>query len=139
MSDRYGLSRVSLLNHSGLTPDARMTAAEMVQLLDIAAQEMAVRSILKGYPLAAARGRKDRMPGVEVRAKTGTLNFTRGLAGYLDGQGGKRLAFAYFASNLKARAAAKSGDAPRGASGWRRRAINLEADLLRHWSRVHLS
>jgi len=68
-----------------------------------------------------------------VRAKTGTLDFARGLAGYAVTPSGRRLAFAYFANDLDRRAAAPGPGRPAGARGWRNRAVRLERALLRGW------
>lgn len=135
LGQRYGLSDTRLENHSGLTTESRTTAAEMVALLHLAAREGPFGGMLKQVPLSAEEGKKAAMPGVEVRAKTGTLNFARGLAGYLTVDG-RRLAFAYFASDLSRRQ--PGGDErPAGAASWRRRALLLEAALLRHWARSY--
>ncbi|MEO0388177.1 MAG: D-alanyl-D-alanine carboxypeptidase/D-alanyl-D-alanine-endopeptidase, partial [Pseudomonadota bacterium] len=99
---RFGLRQAALLNHSGLTDKTRMTAGEMVQLLDIAAMGTGLDQLMKTVPLTEAERSKTPLPGVTVRAKTGTLYFTRGLAGYID-RGGRRLAFAIFAADLNAR------------------------------------
>ncbi len=136
---RYGLHRATFVNHSGLTDQTRMTAEEMVQVLDIAAAGP-LPDLLKDIAVNTAPGSKTRMEGLRVRAKTGTLNFTRGLAGYMDGAGGRRLAFSIFTSDLEARAAirAGAGEVPRGAVSWRNAARRQEMALLRTWSRAYL-
>ena len=66
---------------------------------------------------------------LDVVAKTGTINFVRGLAGYIATPGGRRMAFAIF-----------SNDLPRRASGpqrvnkrWMGRAKGFERALIRNW------
>ncbi len=136
---RYGLSRARFVNHSGLSDKSRMTAAEMVQALDIAAQSGPLPTLLKDIPLVNRQGKKAPIPGVSVVAKTGTLNFTRALAGYISGSGGK-LAFAIFAADLDARSGISRSqqEAPRGAGSWTGRAKRQEQELLRRWATRHL-
>ena len=71
-----------------------------------------------------------------MAAKTGTLDFARGLAGYARAASGRRLVFAYFANDLERRAETRGmGRRPPGARGWRNRAQALERALLRSWTR----
>ncbi|QHQ35474.1 D-alanyl-D-alanine carboxypeptidase/D-alanyl-D-alanine endopeptidase [Algicella marina] len=137
LRERFGVHRADFLNHSGLTDRTRMTAAEMVQVLDIAAAGP-LPGLLKETAVSVAPGSRERLPGVRVFAKTGTLNFTRGLAGYLEGSNGRRLAFAIFTADLAARAGAVEGEVPRGAKSWRNRALRQEMDLLRTWAQTYL-
>jgi D-alanyl-D-alanine carboxypeptidase/D-alanyl-D-alanine-endopeptidase (penicillin-binding protein 4) len=66
-----------------------------------------------------------------VLAKTGTIDFARGLAGYIVLPTGRRLAFAWFANDLDRRVAGRSQQAARA---WRNRATALERELLRSWA-----
>ncbi len=126
----YGIRKAKLTNHSGLTDVSRMTADEMVQVLDIADQDRLLRPLLRNHVLKDSGGRKITLPGVSVAAKTGTLNYTRGLAGYLDvGKG--RYGFAIFSADLKARA----GQASIGSKTWLGMARRQEQVLLQSWAR----
>ena len=70
-------------------------------------------------------------------AKTGTLFFACGLAGYMTG--GRRLAFAIFAADPGLRAAIRPEERarPRGATAWARRARAQEQALLRRWAALY--
>ncbi len=132
---RFGLGRAVFRNHSGLTDETRISAAEMVQLLDHAAGG-ALPALMKPVAVVDDAGRE--LQGVKAVAKTGTLNFTRGLAGYLDGANGRRMGFAIFASDLAARARANlSSEQPRGARTFRNRAQTQERALLRRWAQMY--
>ena len=73
---------------------------------------------------------------VEVRAKTGTLNFVRGLSGIIHGRQGKKLAFAIFSADLPARARIDNTVArPPGTKTFNKRAVGLEQALLAEWIR----
>ena len=74
--------------------------------------------------------------GYRVIAKTGTLNFARGLAGYLEGRDGRRHAFAIFSADMDARARAGSAENPPGARGWLGRARAQERALLERWAKL---
>ncbi|PJA59382.1 MAG: D-alanyl-D-alanine carboxypeptidase/D-alanyl-D-alanine-endopeptidase [Rhodobacterales bacterium CG_4_9_14_3_um_filter_71_31] len=127
----------SLRNHSGLSADARVTPRRMAQVLAAAARggDAALFHLLRDHAIDDADARAPK--GATVRAKTGTLDFARGLAGYAVTPSGRRLAFAYFANDLDRRAAtlAASGRAgrPAGARAWRNKAVRLERALLRGW------
>ncbi|MHA3916226.1 D-alanyl-D-alanine carboxypeptidase/D-alanyl-D-alanine endopeptidase [Halovulum sp. GXIMD14793] len=126
----YGLRKAKLVNHSGLSEDSRMTADEMVQVLDIADQKGVLRPLLRNHVLKDANGQKVALPGVSVAAKTGTMNYMRGLGGYLN-VGPKRYAFAIFAADL----AARSGRASMGGGKWLRLARGQEQVLLQSWAK----
>ncbi|MEL6978347.1 MAG: D-alanyl-D-alanine carboxypeptidase/D-alanyl-D-alanine-endopeptidase [Pseudomonadota bacterium] len=128
-------------NHSGLSVESRLTPRAMAAILIEAARNKesfdAFFELLPRYRLRGAP------KGVVVRAKTGTVYYGRGLAGYLQCPSGRRLAFAYLHSDIEGRAAfdAKydpaSGGRPRGAGGWLARARDIEKKLLIRWSKAH--
>ena len=128
------LGRARLVNHSGLTARSAMTAGEMVRLLT-AAQGEGLAGMLRERPLRDVRGDLAPIQGVRVLAKTGTLNFVSALAGYVEGPGPRRLAFAIFAADLGARERIRPEERadPPGARAWARRARAQEQALLRRW------
>ena len=66
---------------------------------------------------------------LDVVAKTGTMNFVRGLAGYIATPRGRKLAFAIFSNDLARRSAGVQGVQ----KGWMARARNFERELIRLW------
>jgi D-alanyl-D-alanine carboxypeptidase/D-alanyl-D-alanine-endopeptidase (penicillin-binding protein 4) len=134
---RFGLVRSDLVNHSGLSERSSSTAAEIVRVL-AAAESAGLPALLRERPVVDAAG--DPVPGLaaRVRAKTGTLHWVRGYAGYLDGRSG-RYAFAILAADPAARSAVDpdSVEPPPGARDWGRRARNQEAALLRRWAALY--
>jgi serine-type D-Ala-D-Ala carboxypeptidase/endopeptidase (penicillin-binding protein 4) len=133
---RYGIRRAHLVNHSGLTTRSTLTARETLRILT--AERETLEPLLQERPILDARGNPLRGPGGTVRAKTGTMHYLRGLAGYLDA-GGRRLAFAIYAADLDARAGLgpASVEPPPGARDWLARARGQENALLRRWAAVH--
>lgn len=126
-----------LANHSGLSLISRLSPRRMAELLRAAAarpqtrgyEELHLPGMVAGLLRPHHIGDDGAVvpEGVVVRAKTGTMNFIRGLAGYVRTAGGRRLAFAYFANDLSARGGS-------GARSWLGRAKGLERALLRSWA-----
>lgn len=138
LKSTHGLGRARFLNHSGLTDETRISAAEMVQVLDIAAGGQ-LPDLLREIPLADENGKRLPESAGRVLAKTGTLNFARGLAGYINGRNGRRLAFAIFSADLAKRAdlESKTAESPRGGKRWTGVARAQEMALLRRWSELY--
>ncbi|MCC5973989.1 MAG: D-alanyl-D-alanine carboxypeptidase [Rubellimicrobium sp.] len=130
----------SFVDHSGLGDASRIAPGQMVAGLLAAAtgdaRLRALRAILRDIPMIDANGERLASPPGRVLAKTGTLNFVSGLAGYLQPNSGPELAFAIFAADLDRRAVAlASGDeVPQGARDWNQRARRLQHQMLRHWA-----
>jgi D-alanyl-D-alanine carboxypeptidase/D-alanyl-D-alanine-endopeptidase (penicillin-binding protein 4) len=136
------------VNHSGLSAASRISPERMMALL-IGAHRNAtlgpqLKSLLRDYPVPPpeaatpgakpAPGPKKAGPQAVILAKTGTLNFTRGLAGYITTPSGRELVFAYFANDLARRQAGLDDEAPDpGARAWRNAAITQERALLARW------
>jgi D-alanyl-D-alanine carboxypeptidase/D-alanyl-D-alanine-endopeptidase (penicillin-binding protein 4) len=137
-------------NHSGLSAQSRMTPAQAVAMLrhadgrSYATPGGGRRDFLSLLPAsgeAGALGGRLAEPdtALAVWAKTGTMHYASGLAGYLLTGDGRRLAFSIFVSDLAARAAydpraaARPEAAVRALSDWRRRAKALEEALVRNW------
>jgi D-alanyl-D-alanine carboxypeptidase/D-alanyl-D-alanine-endopeptidase (penicillin-binding protein 4) len=82
----------------------------------------AKRKVIKDHP-------------IKVNAKTGTLNFVSGLAGYLTGPDGTEMAFAIFAADESIRATLTRAERERPAGGvsWNRRAKKMQQQLIERW------
>ncbi len=130
--DRFGLETAAFVNHSGLSDRTRLSAAEMVSLL-VQAQGLGLPELLRARPILDV-GRKPVPAAPEVVAKTGTMDFVSGLAGYMNGR--RDLVFAIFAADPARRAAIRpwERDNPPGASAWAARARAQEQALLRRWA-----
>jgi D-alanyl-D-alanine carboxypeptidase/D-alanyl-D-alanine-endopeptidase (penicillin-binding protein 4) len=131
LAERAGTRRVEFDDHSGLNGTSRITASDMVRILTASGAEAQLRPILREIVV----GERARVP---VRAKTGTLNFVSGLAGYLDA-GGRSLAFAIFAADVaqRERLTLAQRERPEGGRAWARRARRLQFDLVERWAAVH--
>jgi D-alanyl-D-alanine carboxypeptidase/D-alanyl-D-alanine-endopeptidase (penicillin-binding protein 4) len=122
------------VDHSGLGGDSRIASEEMVKLLR-AARSTALPDLLREKGLYDAEGREDKNNPVRVRAKTGTLNFVSGLAGYITPPSGPELTFAIFSADVKRRDRLPKAqrENPDGGKSWTRRARNMQAALIREW------
>ncbi len=126
---------LSLENHSGLSSQSRATPRQMVAMLE---EATGLSGDADFHDLLHQKGWK----GVKASAyaKTGTMAYVRGLAGYIDTVAGHRLAFAIFFNDSGKRAALDATFDPRIRAidhlsrSWRNRAVRLEDTLTKGWA-----
>ena len=129
-----------LANHSGLSETSRVSPRRMVELLVALARRQpgegtrykklpgGVIDLLDDYNVAAKSVDIDYRK-LEIAAKTGTMDYVRGLAGYIGTPSGRRLAFAVFSNNL----AEREPGVRRIDRRWMARARVFERSLIRNW------
>lgn len=129
-----------LANHSGLSEDSRVSPRRMVKLLAAMAARQpgpGVRyerlpggaiDLLEDYNVAA-KGIDIDFRRLDIAAKTGTMDYVRGLAGYIVTPSGRRLAFAVFSNDLERRQPGVRHIDKR----WMARARAFERALVRSW------
>ena len=132
--------------HSGLSSRSRASPRRMAALLRYAdGRRYGGRSFESLLPVSGWKGpladwEDEPALAFRVWAKTGTMYYGRGLAGYLHTASGRRLAFALFTSDLDERrrldALGPEPDAAERerAEAWLARARDLERDLLKRWA-----
>ena len=137
--EELGMKGARLVDHSGLGSQSRLSAESMARALARVYGAGALKPILKNIALKDAKGRKDKNHPVKVAAKTGTLYFVSGLAGYMTAADGTEMAFAIFTADAKKRASLpkKLSDRPKGASSWNTRAKRLQQNLIERWGTVY--
>jgi D-alanyl-D-alanine carboxypeptidase/D-alanyl-D-alanine-endopeptidase (penicillin-binding protein 4) len=121
-------------NHSGLSSESRTTPRQIVAMLEEASGQSAVdfHDLLHQIGWKGVKG--------SAYVKTGTMEYVRGLAGYIDTAAGHRLVFALFFNDPAKRAALTAAFDPRivaidaRSRIWRNRAIELERKLTSGWS-----
>lgn len=129
-----------LANHSGLSTRSRVSPRRMVDVLRAAAlaqpAEGALRKrlpggvldLLQGYNVAAKSVKLD-YKNLDVLAKTGTMDYVRGLAGFVATPSGRRLVFAVFSNDLESR----GQNGRRADRRWMAQARDFERRLIRGW------
>ena len=129
-----------LVNHSGLTVDSRVSPRRLVELLEALGRRSAdagaahdrlpggIAGYLRPYNVAVKSVPLD-YKNLTVVAKTGTMSYVRGLAGYIATPKGRRLAFAIFSNDL----ARRSGGAEKVNKRWMGKARGFERSLIRNW------
>jgi D-alanyl-D-alanine carboxypeptidase/D-alanyl-D-alanine-endopeptidase (penicillin-binding protein 4) len=137
-SGRFGIAP-QFVDHSGLGAASRISAADMAAALWRAGPAGPLRAVLRDFPLREAGGKAAPQEVPKVQAKTGTLNFVSGLAGYVTCPGGRELVFAIFAADTarRNRLAEAERERPQGAPEWTRRARAMQAQLISRWAAVH--
>lgn len=135
---RAGIS-ATFADHSGLGDASRISASEMVQLLNADGAMAQLRPIMKTIAMRDEANKRIPDHPVTVLAKTGTLNFVSCLAGYLRTQSGRDLTFTIFAADLEAREKGKrSGDEqPFGSITFNTNAKRLQQVLLQRWAALN--
>lgn len=134
LRSRHG-AQGRFVDHSGLGGDSRVSALEMARGLR-AGQGAGLAAILREQGVRDARGNEVKGHPVRVPAKTGTLNFASGLAGYIQPPGGRSLVFAIFSADVARRDGLSQGqrERPPGGPEWTRRARGLQAQLVARWA-----
>lgn len=127
------------VDHSGLGAQSRVTAGGMVRALIAGRATPGGRhlpEILREVGMRDDQGNAVKGAPVRVLAKTGTLNFTSGLAGFIQPPKGRELAFAIFSADPVRRAALPMEDReePPGGKAWLKRARRLQGQLVRRWA-----
>ncbi len=130
---------IRLVDHSGLGGTSRMSPIAMAGALARVYKQDALKPILKPIVMRDDKGRPVKNHPIKVRAKTGTLYFVSGLAGYMTAPDGTELAFAIFAADTRRRDALdKSIEGhPPGTRSWNRRAKRMQQKLIERWGAVY--
>ena len=98
-----------------------------------------LRSILRDVGMRDAAGKEIKGHPVRVLAKSGTLNFVSGLAGYIVPPKGPELAFAIFAADTARRDKLTEAERekPAGGEAWTKRARRLQGQLISRWAGLY--
>ena len=101
---------LSIVDGSGLSRKDMVTPAAMAAVLSRMHRHPAGAAFRASLPEGGGAGStlRNRLSGVPVRAKTGSLQAVRCLAGYVDGPSGNPMVFVLFANNYTTRAGAIS-------------------------------
>lgn len=136
---RAAVNGARFVDHSGLGVDSRISAQDMVTALVAAGPDGALRRMMKQIDMRDANGRPMRDHPAQVFAKTGTLNFVSGLAGFVHTPSNGVLAFAIFSADLDRRSGLSEDEMERPAGGraWAGRARRMQQRLIERWAAVY--
>ena len=92
---------LSIRDGSGLSRKDLITPASMVALLRAMQRHPARDAFLASLPTGGGAGStlRNRLDGIPVRAKTGSIEYARCLSGYVTGPAGQTIAFSVMANN----------------------------------------
>jgi D-alanyl-D-alanine carboxypeptidase/D-alanyl-D-alanine-endopeptidase (penicillin-binding protein 4) len=147
---------LTLRNGSGLTKESRISPEQMVAILRYA-QKLSIGNqiyadLLRRYNVGkvdaeeeygheegAPQNGRERGPkrGVEIKAKTGTVNFSRGVVGYLHTGKGRDVIFAVYISDYKQREVMQKQGQPwkePPVRWWLSRSREFQRSLVKRWA-----
>ena len=127
-------------NHSGLSVNSRVSSYDFVKFLTRSETMEVLPSILKSRRIYGAAKTSISSAKVAIIAKTGTMHFNRGLAGYITKDGVPCAVFAIFSADIKKKNSIKSHQLsnPPGSKNWLSQAKNLENTILSTWAREYV-
>lgn len=140
VQSRFGV-RSEWHDHSGLGSASRVSVGDMSKILLEARQAgLGLEPLLRNQGLRDSAGKEIPNSPTRIAAKTGTLNFVSGLAGYVEPPEGRALVFAVASADVVKRDALGMTDreSPPGGDVWLARARTLQQQLLRRWATVYL-
>ena len=121
------------LNHSGLSAGSFSTSEDFRRFLMQEKVQKSLLPVLKLTPIYTSKGKVSSIGNITVRAKSGTMHYIRGLAGYICKEDKPVLAFSVFSADLKKRKENSSNnfERPKGSSAWLSKAVILERQIIR--------
>lgn len=130
--EKYQVDGLLFRDHSGLGYGSAISPLSMAKIMR---ENAGLHVLLKSVDLSLDKKRPS-PDGVEVRAKTGTLNFVSSLAGFVKTSGGRELSFAIMCADTARRDAIppEEREQPRGAKSFSRRSRQLQKELIRDWA-----
>jgi D-alanyl-D-alanine carboxypeptidase/D-alanyl-D-alanine-endopeptidase (penicillin-binding protein 4) len=131
-----GIKGLALVDHSGLGDSSRVSSAQMMYALQALHSRLDLRVLLKPFHMRDEKRRIIKDHPIKVQAKTGTLNFVSGLAGFVDLPDGREIVFAIFVADLDRRAGLSRAERenPEGGRAWNIRAKKLQQALIERWA-----
>lgn len=134
---------ISLHDHSGLNSANRVTARDMLALLQRAKGQRhggLLENLMRETGLADTDGDEQKAAATRVHAKSGTMNFVSALAGYVRDAQDQALTFAMFSGDVPRREAVPVDlrEDPEGAGPWVKRARRMQGQVIASWVKAYL-
>lgn len=127
--EKFGATGIAMVDHSGLGDRSRIAPRDLAKLLATQWSMDTLPPLIKVKALQTSSG------VVERHAKTGTLHYASGLAGYLTEKNGQVLSFAVFSVDFdrRKRADLQGSERPPGSKSWGQRARYMQSRLISRW------
>lgn len=127
-----GIDGFKLFDHSGMSPDSRVTARAMARTVARLGPARDLRDLMREIPFQTETG--DPAKGdLSVQGKTGTLNFVSNLTGFAAGPKAMPVVFAIYCADMARRAQTEGQELPPGVVTWTNRAKFLQQRLVESW------
>ena len=128
------------LNHSGLTSESRVSSLDFVKFLCRKETKEVLIPLLKEQRIYGSEKKKIYSAGIRVVAKTGTMHFNRGLAGYIIKNNIPIAVFAIFSADIKKKKSIKKHQLsnPPGSKNWLLQAKSAENNILANWAKQYI-
>ena len=126
-------------NHSGLSTDSRVSCNDFVKFLKRPETLRLLSPILKKKATYGAGSSALSAANVDIVAKTGTMHFNRGLAGYIRKNEVPKAAFAIFTADIEKKFSIPDHRRanPPGSKPWLSRAKSQENKILSNWAAIY--
>jgi D-alanyl-D-alanine carboxypeptidase/D-alanyl-D-alanine-endopeptidase (penicillin-binding protein 4) len=127
-------------NHSGLTINSRVSSTDFVKFLTRRETRELLPPILKSRKIYGGAKKNISKAKVAIIAKTGTMHFNRGLAGYITKNGVPCAVFAIFSADIERKMSIKRHQLsnPPGSKNWLSQAKNIENTILSNWAKGYI-
>ena len=131
---KFSTDNATFIDHSGLGDRSRITPSDLSSTLyKISKERPEFLSLLRKIKPRDNFGKIDASSKLDIRAKTGTLNFVSSLAGYVIGGVNAPFAFTVMSQDLSRRLEAQADSlnvAPKGSKRWNVRSRRLQHQVL---------
>lgn len=139
---KLSVGEAHFVDHSGLGDMSRITPSDLSSALhQIFRERPEFLSLLRKIKPRDNTGKINTSSKLEIRAKTGTLNFVSSLAGYVVDGVGSPFAFTIMSQDLSRRAAAQAENkdtSPEGSKRWNFRSRRLQHQILNRLSETDI-
>lgn len=127
-------------NHSGLTSKSRVSSLDFVKFLNRKETKEVLTPLLKEQNIYGAYKNEIHEANIRVIAKTGTMHFNRGLAGYITKNGTAQAVFAIFSAESKKKDSVPTHQFanPPGNKKWLKSAKYVENQILANWAKYYM-
>ena len=136
LKEKIGKSKTELVDHSGLGSKSKISAYELIKLLEITGWDGNIFGLMNDHQFRKRNSAILKNYTNVVKVKTGSLNFVSNIVGFIETNSGNRMAFVILTSNMNERNKLKKEDRdnPLKAKTWVKKSRQIQLDLIEYWS-----